>query len=91
MAESYDVSLKVVSQKGECAAQHKVGGEWIIKEDLKTPEGMCIAVYSAVHPYVMTLMFGGSFPWEAADPYVTKIACPDPANPVIFKLRRRKE
>ena len=30
MAESYDVSVKVISQKGTCEAGHKIGDEWII-------------------------------------------------------------
>ena len=40
MAESYDVAVKVISQKGTCAAKHKAGDEWVI--DSKTPEGICL-------------------------------------------------
>lgn len=86
MAETYDVSIKVISQKGECIAQHKVGDEWVIKGDLKAAR-ICIAAYNAVHPYVMALMVGGSFPWET-DPDMTRVACPDPDNPLILELRR---
>ena len=90
MSESYDIGVRVLSQKGVCPAGHKVGDEWIIKKDLLTPGGMCIAAYNTVHPYVMTLMFGGSFPWED-NPDITRIACPDPDNPVILELKRIRQ
>ncbi|GAG37096.1 unnamed protein product, partial [marine sediment metagenome] len=38
-------------------------------------------------PSAQVLQFGGSFPWED-DPNRTTVACPDPANPVVFELRR---
>jgi len=88
MEDMYEVSVKVISQKGTCGAQHKVGDEWVIKKDCLTPSGgMCFAAYNAIHASVMALMLGGAFPWEA-DPHVTRIACPDPNNPLILELRR---
>lgn len=88
MTESYKVSIRVVSQKGTCAAGHRVGDEWVIED--KTPEGMCAFAFSALFPLLTPLMFGGAFPWEA-DPDVTTVACPDPTNPVVFELRRLRE
>ena len=88
MAESYDVVARVVSQKGTCAAGHKVGDEWVIGD--KTPQGMCTSAFSVVHPSAWLLMFGGSFPWET-DPDVATVACPDGENPVIFELRRLRK
>ena len=41
MAESYEVVLRVISQKGTCATRHKIGDEWVIK-DYKAPEGICL-------------------------------------------------
>ncbi len=89
MAESYDVAVKVISQKGTCEAQHKVGDEWVIK-DGKTPEGMCIFAFSALFPSAQMLMFGGIFPWET-DPDVATAACPDPGNPLVLELRRLRK
>ncbi len=86
MAESYDVSIKVISQKGTCATQHKVGDEWVIN-DGKTPQGVCIYAVGALFPFSQALMYGGAFPWET-DPDVTTVACPDAENPVVFELRR---
>ena len=85
MAESYDVAVRVISQKGTCAAEHKVGDEWIIKS--KAPEGICLHALNSLIPFAQALRFGGTFPWES-NPDVTTIACPDAENPVVLELRR---
>ncbi len=85
MAESYDVAVKVISQKGTCAAKHKAGDEWVI--DSKTPEGICLTAFNVLLPNARVLRFGGSFPWEN-DTDITTVACPDAQNPVVFELRR---
>ena len=86
MAEDrYEIAIKVVSQKGTCSQEHKVGDEWIL--GTKTPAGICLSAFATLFPYARVLTFGGSFPWES-DPDVTTIACPDAANPVVFELRR---
>ena len=88
MAEMYEVAVRVVSQKGTCALEHKVGDEWIIKG--KTPEGICFSAFNSIFPSAQVLMFGGAFPWET-DPDVTTVACPDAENPVVFELRRLRK
>ncbi len=88
MAEMYEVVAKVVSQKGTCAAEHKVGDEWVIGE--KTPEGMCLWAFGSLYPFAQVLIFGGAFPWEA-DPDVCTVVCPDAENPVVFELRRLRK
>ena len=80
-----DVIAKVISQKGTCEAGHKVGNEFIIGQ--KAPHDMCSWAFYTLFPFAEVLQFGGSFPWEK-DPNKATMACPDPANPVIFKLRR---
>jgi len=88
MAEMYDVVVKVISQKGTCALEHKVGDEWVIGH--KTPEGICGAAFNALYPAAWVLMFGGAFPWET-DPDACTVACPDAQNPVVFELRRLRK
>ena len=88
MAERYDVSVRVVSQKGTCGHEHKVGDEWTISG--KTPPGICLSAFDAMFPSLRVLMFGGAFPWES-DPDVTTAACPDAANPVVFELKRLRK
>lgn len=88
MTERCDVAIKVISQKGTCANEHKVGEEWVIRT--KTPEGLCLGAFGALYPYVKTLAYGGSFPWEN-DPNVATFACPDAKSPVVFELRRLRK
>ena len=90
MTESYDITIKVISQKGTCEAGHKVGDEWVIKKGGKTPEGVCLYAFDALFPFSQVLMYSGSFPWET-DPDVTTVACPDAENPVVFELRRLRK
>jgi uncharacterized repeat protein (TIGR04076 family) len=80
-----EVIAKVISQKGTCAAQHKTGDEFIIGQ--KTPPNLCSWAFYSLFPFAQVLQFGGAFPWEQ-DRNKTTVACPDPANPVVFELRR---
>ena len=88
MAERYKVSIRVVSQKGTCANEHKVGDLWVV--DGKTPEGICLSAFNTLLPGLRVLTFGGAFPWED-DPDVARVACPDAENPVVYELRRLRE
>ena len=83
--EMYEVVAKVISQKGTCDANHKVGDEFPIGE--KSPPSMCPWAFHTLFPFASVLQFGGSFPWED-DRDKTTVACPDPANPVVFELKR---
>ncbi len=80
-----EVVAKVISQKGTCSAEHKVGDEFVIGQ--KVPPGLCSWAFYALFPFAEVLQFGGSFPWED-NPDKTTVACPDPWNPVVFELRR---
>ena len=80
-----NVIAKVISQEGTCEAGHRVGDEFIIGQ--KTPPGICSWALYTLFPFAEVLQFGGSFPWQK-DPSKATIACPDPANPVAFELRR---
>ncbi len=85
MARQYEVFARVVSQKGTCAAQHKVGDEFAVGD--KTPVELCSWAFYAFFPFATVLRFGGSFPWEENSEEAT-VACPDPENRVVFRLRR---
>jgi len=80
-----DVIAKVISQKGTCEAQHKVGDEFVIGQ--QTPPNMCSWAFCSLFPFAQVLQFGGAFPWEQ-DSNKTTVACPDPENPVVFELTR---
>jgi len=85
MAEMYPVKIKVISQKGTCAAGHKVGDEFECAG--MTPAGVCLSAFDALTSTLWALMFGGKFPWSE-NPDRTEVACPDAANPVVFELKR---
>jgi uncharacterized repeat protein (TIGR04076 family) len=80
-----DVIAKVISQKGTCAARHRVDDEFVIGQ--QTPPNLCSWAFYSLFPCAEVLQFGGSFPWEE-DPNKATVVCPDPANPVVFELRR---
>ncbi len=88
MAERYDVHVKVISQKGTCEREHKVGEEWVL--GAKTPEGICFSAFQTILPSARVLMFGGIFPWES-DSDATTVACCDAKNPVVFEIRRLRK
>ena len=83
----YDVTARIISQKGTCEAGHKTGDEMVIGQH--TPAGMCSWAFCALFPFAQVLQFGGSFPWEK-DGDKAIVACPDAANPVVFELRRHQ-
>ena len=85
MADQYQVIAQVVKQEGTCECEHRVTDEFAVGD--LTPAGMCSFAFYAMFPFVSVLQFGGSFPWEK-DPGKTTVACPDPADPVVFELRR---
>lgn len=79
------IIAKIISQKGTCEAGHKIGDEFTIGQE--TPAGMCSWAFYTLFPFAQVLQFDGVFPWEK-DSNRTTVACPDPANPVVFELRR---
>jgi uncharacterized repeat protein (TIGR04076 family) len=83
----FEVIARVISQQGSCEAGHNVGDEFVIGQ--YTPCGMCAWAFCSVFPFVGVLQFGASFPWEE-DADTSIVACPDPANPVVFELKRGK-
>ena len=85
MEKMYQVNIKVLSQKGTCAAGHKEGDEFECIG--MTPGGMCIYAFDSMFSFLSTLMFGGEFFWSQ-DKDAVEVACPDAENPVVFELRR---
>jgi uncharacterized repeat protein (TIGR04076 family) len=85
MAKQYKVVARIISIKGKCSLGHRVGDEFEIGH--VTPIGMCSWAFYTIFPCATVLQYGGSLPWES-DPDKAVVACPDPANPVVFELRR---
>ncbi len=83
--EAPRISLEIVSQKGQCAFGHKVGQVFDVSG--ATPEGLCPSACHSAYPAIYAIKFGGQFPWEK-EKGTAHIACPDPENPMVMKIRR---
>jgi uncharacterized repeat protein (TIGR04076 family) len=83
------VSVKVISQKGHCAAGHKVGDEIIfdwVKNEISGK--ICLHSLYSILPKVYALGHGASVAFvETEDGKVARHACPDGYNPVIYELK----
>jgi uncharacterized repeat protein (TIGR04076 family) len=82
--ENISIEIKNILESGKCPEGHKIGERF----DFKTERGkICPHALNVLFPYIIGLQSGGSFPWEEESDNVT-ICCPDPYNPVVFKLQR---
>lgn len=86
----YEVSIKImrILGRGICPNGLKVGDTFSVDEK-GAVKGLCGSAFHAIFPYLMVLRYGGNFPWEDDKDKAT-ISCPDPKNPVIFEMERKK-
>lgn len=85
---------KIVRVDGECSADHHVGEEFDLTlyseeshKSFRAP-AVCCYFYDALFPYLTTLQFGGTFPWqEDKDTFI--FGCPD-RQKVIIEIKRVK-
>ncbi len=74
--------------KGKCNAGHKVGDTFEL--DGQDSGGLCGFFYHDIFPYLITLQFGGSFPWSE-DQDIGEYECPDRTNAVKIELKRIRD
>jgi len=73
----------------EACGVYEEGQEFTVSEEGGMPEGFCPWAWNDIYKVVITLMYGGNFPWmEEKGTMVT--CCTDGFRPVIFELRRIK-
>ena len=83
---------RVVKIEGECVAGHHVGEEFDLtlfsEKDDKLHRTPCVCgfLYNTIFPYLVTLQFGGAFPWEK-DKNKFVAGCPDNYK-VVVEIRR---
>jgi uncharacterized repeat protein (TIGR04076 family) len=85
MAESYTVTITLVSNNRPCHAGHQIGQAW--SYDYLTPAGMCSSAWHTVYPWAMAIASGGVFTWQE-NPDVMRVSCPDCEVQNVFELRR---
>lgn len=73
---------------GECPVGLKAGDSWLIEDGI-VPQGICAAAWNAIQPYVVAIRYGGVMPWSGEATF--SACCPDPANPVVFKMTAIEE
>ncbi len=81
--EKIKIEIVKILERGKCPLGLKVGDSWEI-EDAFLPQGMCAWAFHSLFPFIVTLRFGGDLPWESEGEAFA--CCPDPNNPVVFRL-----
>ena len=87
---------KIVKVSGECVAGHYEGEEFDLTlyshktGKVQRTTSVCPFLYNAIFPYLVTLQFGGFFPWEK-DENVFLASCPDNLKVTIEIRRVRNE
>ena len=80
------ISVDKIKGKGSCSLGLKKGDKFWFKEE---GSEFCLWAQNAIFPFVSSLRYGASFPWEK-NPDVAYACCPDPYNTVVFKIERIK-
>ncbi|UCE96650.1 MAG: TIGR04076 family protein [Candidatus Bathyarchaeota archaeon] len=76
-----------MGQEIEACNLFKEGQEFIVSENGEMPEGFCHWAWNDIYKKVITLMYGGNFPWMK-EKGTSVSCCTDGLRPVIFELRR---
>lgn len=83
------IEVTVVHQEGKCIQNLKKWDKCIISE--KGVEGdICIHALYSLLPKAFAMLYGADFPW-IEEKGIAYHACPDPINPVHFRLKVVKE
>lgn len=83
----YRVIGTITEVKGNCSWGHQAGDSFELSGH--NAAGLCGFFYHDIFPNLLTLQFGGSFPW--GDPDVITAECPDRQNCVKMELRRVRQ
>jgi uncharacterized repeat protein (TIGR04076 family) len=75
-----------VESFGGCELYHE-GQEFVIEGTPAKPAGFCDWAWGDIHKDVVTVMFGGDFPWMTR-PGTSINCCTDGLRPVVFKIER---
>jgi len=76
-----------MGQSMEACSRFKEGQEFTVEEDGLMPEGFCTWAWDDLYKAIVTLRFGGNFPWMN-EKGTGVFCCTDGFRPVVFELRR---
>ncbi len=83
----FKITVKEIQGGGNCNFGFKVG-DVIMHPDQSPPRtisNFCAWAYHEIHPVLLTLKYGGSFPWET-EKNAAVACCSDSKNPVVFRI-----
>ncbi len=86
--KTYKILGTIKDVKGQCNANHKEGD--VIELSGHDSGGLCGFFYHDIFPSIITLQFGGTFPWSQ-DSDVVELECPDRYNVVKIELKRIRD
>lgn len=82
--------IKIVVEKvtkhsvsGVCHC-HTEGQEYTFDFE-RCPGDFCAAAFNSLWPHLRVMELGGRHPWDKFEG-VTRVGCPDPDKPVVFKI-----
>jgi uncharacterized repeat protein (TIGR04076 family) len=87
--------IKIVVEKcpsdseGRPCYCHEVGQEFEFDFE-RCPANFCAAAFHSLWPQLRVIELGGRHPWDREDG-ITRVACPDPEKPTIFRIEVIKE
>ena len=88
--------VKIVVEKctqhpedGHVCSCHKEGQEFTFDFE-RCPQNFCAAAFHSLWPALRVLELGGRHPWDK-ELGVTRVCCPDPVIPVVFRIEAEDE
>jgi uncharacterized repeat protein (TIGR04076 family) len=82
----FRITVKEILGAGTCRFGFKTG-DVFIHPDQNPPStipNFCAWAYHEIHPVLLTLKYGGRFPWE--EEHVAVACCSDSKNPAVFRI-----
>jgi uncharacterized repeat protein (TIGR04076 family) len=80
------ITVKEIQGTGECHFGFKPGDVYVHPDENppRTIPNFCAWAYHEIHPVLLTLKYGGRFPWEEGN--AATACCSDSKNPVVFRI-----
>lgn len=78
-----------VDEAGQPCHCHEVGQVFEFDFE-RCPANFCAAAFHSLWPQLRVIELGGRHPWDKTSG-VTRVACPDPGKPTVFRIEAIEE
>ena len=84
----YEITIEItkILEAGTCPNEHQVGDVFKYPDERGK---ICPSAFHSIYPTIRVMQSGGSFSWFD-ELNSTSVCCPDPENPVVFKISRKE-